>query len=176
MKKNYYNTSIYDIVTEADVSIGTFYNYFPDKISMYKYVVLKHGQDIRKFIAKGLSKTGITDRKKMEREGIKLYLDYCLKNPRVINIIWQSHFVAPELFIAYYDNFGKQYEKQLASAVAVGEVYPADLEVVSYMLMGMSNFLAIKYVEFGDHNNLTDERLYEIVDQVMEILQRGMFV
>jgi len=176
MEKNYYNTSINDIVTAAQVSIGTFYNYFPDKISMYKYIVLKHGQQIRRFIAKGLSERKLLNRQEMEREGIKLYLDYCVENPHVIKIIWQSHFVAPELFIAYYDNFGKQYEKQLQTAVDAGEMHPADLEIVSYILMGTSNFLAIKYVEFGDVDSLTDKRLYDIVDEVMAILRRGMFL
>ncbi|MDR2167303.1 MAG: TetR/AcrR family transcriptional regulator [Clostridiales bacterium] len=175
MEKNYYNASICDIVTGAGVSIGTFYNYFPDKLSMYKYIVLKYGQDIRRHIATGLSAQNLDSRHQMEREGIKLYLDYCKENPHVINIIWQSLFVAPELFIAYYDNFGKQYERQLAEAIKAGEVNPVNLEVASFVLMGLSNFLALKYVAFAPPGGLSDAEIYGIVDAVMVILRDGLF-
>ena len=174
-EKNYYNTSISDIVTGANASIGTFYNYFPDKISMYKYIVLKYGQDIRRYIATGLSKMQLASRVDMEREGVKLYFDYCIENPHVINIIWQSLFVAPELFIAYYDDFGKQYERQLSDAVLAGEVNPVNLEVASYVLMGASNFLAIKYVVFGHQKNINSNDLYAMVDDFMAILKQGLF-
>ncbi|MCL2170265.1 MAG: TetR/AcrR family transcriptional regulator [Defluviitaleaceae bacterium] len=173
--KNYYEACISEIVAAAEVSIGTFYNYFPDKLSMYKYIVLKYGQDIRRHIATGLSTMQLEGRFEAEREGIRLYLDFCIQNPHVINIIWQSLFVAPDLFIAYYDDFGRQYARQLADAVETGEVHPGDLEVASFVLMGASNFLAIKYVAFGIEEDLTNERLYEIVDEVMLILGRGLF-
>jgi len=175
VEKNYYEACVSDIVTAADVSIGTFYNYFHDKLSMYKYIVLKYGQDIRRHIAIGLSKMNLNSRYDLEREGIKLYLEYCIANPHAFNIIWQSLFIAPELFAAYYNDFGKQYERQLADAVNSGEVYSGNLEVASYVLMGASNFLAIKYVVFGSQDDMSNERLYEIVDEVMLILERGLF-
>ena len=176
IEKNYYEACVSDIVTAADVSIGTFYNYFHDKLSMYKYIVLKYGQDIRRHIATGLSKMNLNSRYDLEREGIKLYLDYCIANPHAFNIIWQSLFIAPELFIAYYDNFGKQYEQKLEDAAANGEVHHGNLEVASFVLMGTSNFLAIKYVVFGPQDGMTDEKLYEIVDEVMLIFKRGLFI
>jgi len=172
-EKNYYEACISQIVAAAEMSIGTFYNYFPDKLSMYKYIVLKYGQDIRRHIATGLSEMKPKSRFDAEREGIRLYLEYCRSNPHVLNIIWQSLFVAPELFIAYYDDFSKNYQRQLQDAVDAGEVYAGNLEVASYVLMGTSNFLSIKYIVFG--NATSQEEMYEIVDEVMTILERGLY-
>jgi len=173
VEKNYYEACISQIVAAADVSVGTFYNYFSDKLSMYKYIVLKYGQDIRRYIATGLSQMELKNRPQAEREGIKLYMEYCAKNPHVLNIIWQSLFVAPELFIAYYDDFSQHYQRQMQKAVDAGEVHEGNLEVASYVLMGASNFLSIKYVVFGE--DITEERMYEIVDEVMLLLKRGLF-
>ena len=171
--KNYYEACIKQIAEAADMSVGTFYNYFPDKLSMYKYIVLKYGQDIRRYIAHGLSEMTLTSRVQAEREGIKLYLDFCIKNPHVLNIIWQSLFVAPDLFIAYYDDFANKYKAQLEVAKEAGEVHEGNMEVASYVLMGASNFLAIKYVVFG--KDTTDTRMYEIVDEMMSILKHGLY-
>ena len=38
-EKGYYNTSVTDITTEASVAPGTFYIYFPDKKSVFRYLL-----------------------------------------------------------------------------------------------------------------------------------------
>lgn len=175
-EKNYYSASVSEIVLRAGISVGTFYIYFNDKLSLYKYMVLQYGRRLRKHIAKRLSTMELTSRFEMEREGMKIFLDFCIEKPSTFSIIWQSLFVAPELFIDYYDDFGKQYEKRLGDAVRTGEVHPINLEVASYVLMGASNFLALKYITFGPPTPLNDEQLYRIVDDLMGILQNGIFI
>ncbi len=176
-EKNYYEASVSEIVSRAGMSIGAFYVYFNDKLSLYKYMVMQYGRRLRKRISMELSKKKhLTTRYELEREGMKIFLDFCIERPYTFPIVWQSLFVAPELFIDYYDDFGKNYEKQLGEAVRSGEIYPANLEVLSYMLMGISNFLALKYVKFGPPQPLDDEQLYRIVDEMMLVLSRGMFI
>ena len=174
-EKNYYSTSVSEIVLQAGISVGTFYIYFNDKLSLYKYMVLQYGRRLRRHIAQRLSAMELTSRFDMEREGMKLFLDFCIEKPSTFSMVWQSLFVAPELFIDYYDDFGKQYEKRLGDAVRSGEVYPINLEVASYVLMGASNFLALKYVTFGPPTPLNDEQLYRIVDALLFILKNGRF-
>lgn len=45
--------------------------------------------------------------------------------------------------------------------------------IMSYFLMGVSNFIGLKYVMFDDNN---DDNFDEVVDKVMDILQSGMFL
>jgi len=175
-EKNYYSTSVNDIVLKAGISIGTFYIYFNDKLSLYKHIVLQYGHKVRKYIASRLAEMNLNTRYEMEREGLKLFLDYCGEDPSIYYIIWQSLFIVPDLFIEYYDDFCKQYEKQLADAVRSGEVHHMNLEVASYVLMGSINFLAMKYVIFGPPSGMTDKQRYQIVDDLLLMLTQGLFI
>jgi len=175
-EKNYYSASVNDIVQKAGISIGTFYIYFNDKLSLYKYIVLQYGYVVRKYISSRLAAKDLSTRHEMEREGFKLFLDFCADNSAIFYIVWQSLFVTPNLFIEYYDNFCKQYEKQLSDAVRSGEVRLMNLEVASYVLMGSINFLAIKYIIFGPPSGLTEEQRYHVVDDFMIILKQGLLI
>jgi len=172
----YYGTRIEDIAKSIDVSVGTFYIYFHDKLGLYKYIVLQYCQKLRKYIATRLAAMNLTTRIEIEREGLKLFLGFCVENPAIFHLIWQSLFVAPELLIEYYDDFCKQYEKQLSYAVRSGEVRHMNLEVLSYALMGSINLLAMKYVIFSPPSGVTDEQLYRVVDEWMLVLKHGMFI
>jgi hypothetical protein len=72
----------------------------------------------------------------------------------------------------YYDTFAERYSKGMIEGQEAGEVIDADPEVISYILMGVSNFIGLKYVMFDDENKDYDY----IVDQVIEILDKGLFI
>ena len=175
-EKSYYSASVSEIVAEAGISVGTFYIYFPDKLSVYRYVLMRLGHRIRKFIATRLISMNLQDRSEMEREGIKAFLDFCVDHPSAFSIVWQSLFVAPDLFIAYYDDFSRQYQGRLQQAADAGEIQPLDLEVVSYALMGITNFLALKYTLFAQPQKINDAELYRVVDQILRILKSGLYI
>ncbi len=82
-------------------------------------------------------------------------------------------FVDKDIFKEYYQNFSSAYVDKLSTSVASGEVDAAiDLETLSYILMGISNFVGLQ-VLFRE--TLTDMDLDRIVDQVMYVLKNGMF-
>ncbi|MDX9808420.1 MAG: hypothetical protein RBS87_07700, partial [Acholeplasma sp.] len=78
-----------------------------------------------------------------------------------------------DIFKEYYQNFSHAYIEKLTESVQTGEVDAAiDLETLSYILMGISNFVGLQ-VLFRE--TLTDMDLDRIVDQVMYVLKNGMF-
>jgi hypothetical protein len=82
-------------------------------------------------------------------------------------------FADKALFKEYYETFSHDYQRQLKAAVDHGELRDdIDLETLSYVLMGISNFVGLQ-VLFRD--TLTDKDLDFITDQVMKILKDGMF-
>jgi hypothetical protein len=82
-------------------------------------------------------------------------------------------FVDKDIFKEYYQNFSHAYIEKLTGSVQTGEVDAAiDLETLSYILMGISNFVGLQ-VLFRE--TLTDMDLDRIVDQVMYVLKNGMF-
>lgn len=167
-KNGYYGTSISDITRGADVALGTYYVYFTDKISIYKYLLLQYSHDIRKQIA--ISIEGIEDRRESERVGLRSFLEYISTNKHIYNIIWESLYIDKQLFVDYYTDFAKAYGDQIIAAQHKGEMKEFDPEVGSYMLMGIANFIGLKWIMFDDKKNFD-----EIVDETVRILDIGMF-
>lgn len=169
-EKGYHNTSIVDITNNADIGLGTFYIYFKDKYSIYKYLLLRYSHKIRKAIA--TETTGIDDRLEMERVGLKTFLHFIRDNKHAYNIIWESLYIDKQLFVEYYDLFAERYTKGMKEAQANGQVIDIDPTTLSYILMGVSNFIGLKYVMFDDDNNDFDK----VVDDVISVISKGMFI
>jgi AcrR family transcriptional regulator len=163
-KRGYYNTAISDIATAAKVAPGTIYIYFTDKYSLYCHLLKTYGHQIRRNIAEAVK--GITDRLEIERVGLLSFLQHVRRQPYMYKIIWESLYINPDLFVEYYEDFAKRYKTQLDQAGH--EVTQMDSTVMAYILMGISNFIGLKYV-FFDH----EADLNQVVDQVMRFYRHG---
>ena len=163
-RKGYYNTGINDIATRAKVASGTIYLYFDDKYSLYVHLLTQYGHRIRKEIAKSTEKCA--NRHELEREGLLAFLRLVKKRPHMYNIIWESLYIDPKLFAEYYETFASRYKHQLD--MAQGEVTQMDTTVMAYCLMGISNFLGLKYVFFDK-----DADLEYVVDEALKFLSLG---
>jgi len=170
-KNGYQATSINEIIHKAGIATGTFYLYFDDKFALYSYLLAKYRKSIRKAISEGIANA--TSRYEKERLGLRAFLKFAWQDPLAYRIIWESMFVDKELFQEYYETFSHDYTRQLNHAVKSGEVRDdVDLETLSYVLMGISNFVGLQ-VLFRE--TLTDKDLDRIIEQVMKILDSGMF-
>ena len=167
----YLATSINEIIKNADIATGTFYKYFDDKRAVYNYLLHDYSVRIRGRISEAIN--SCTTRYEKERIGLKTFIEFALEDKLSYRLIWESLFVDKNLFIDYYENFSRSYVKQLEIAVKNGEVDSSiDLETLSYVLMGISNFVGLQVV-FKD--TISAEELDYITDQVMQILKQGMF-
>jgi AcrR family transcriptional regulator len=169
-EKGYHGTTVADITQKAGVAAGTFYLYFPSKMSLYRHLLNELSRDIRKEIASNIDRSKA--RSVQERAGIKAFLEYAIKNPHMYQIIWESLYIDRSLFQSYYDAFAKRYVKGLATAQENGEMDGLDLEIVAYILMGITNFLGLKIIlDMGQ----TQSKIEEVVDTIMHILNHGLF-
>jgi AcrR family transcriptional regulator len=169
-EKGYFNTTIADITNSAGIAAGTFYLYFPNKLALYNYILIQYQHEIRKRIAERVSK--VEGRFEKEKEGIKTFIKFAIENPHSYNIIWESLYIDKSLFINYYDDFAKRYERGLKQSIVDGEMYDVNTELVSYILMGVANFVGLKVLlDLGNDNDDIDA----IVDQVMTIIKSGIF-
>lgn len=169
-EKGYHRTSISDITNKSGIALGTFYIYFKDKYNLYKFLLLRYSHEIRKAIAKDIKED--TTRLKKEEIGLRAFLIYIKENKHVYNIIWESLYIDKQLFVEYYENFAQRYAKGIIEAQEEGEMLELDPEVMSFYLMGISNFIGLKYVMFDDES---EETIDEVVEKVMVLVKRGMF-
>ncbi|MHC1786543.1 MAG: TetR/AcrR family transcriptional regulator [Christensenellales bacterium] len=164
-KRGYHNTSMNEIATRAKVALGTIYIYFDDKYSLYCHLLTQYGHYIRQEIAKAT--LDCRDRYTMERQGLLAFLLLVRKRPYMYNIIWESLYINPELFVAYYESFARRYKTQLDKAA--GEVTSMNNTVLAYVLMGIANFIGLKYVFFDKQADLE-----QVVDEVMKVYSQGI--
>jgi len=169
-KNGYHATTIADITDDAGVAAGTLYLYFPSKLVLYQHLLLTFSHNIRRYIAARVNK--MESRYEKEREGVKAFIEYARKNPEMYNIIWESLYIDRDLFRDYYMSFAQRYKKGLDAAVKQGELRDVDTDVVSFVLMGIANFIGLKVVfKLGEHN----EDLDYVVDVAMDLIKNGLF-
>lgn len=170
-KNGYLATSVNEIIEKSGIATGTFYIYFDDKFALYSYILAKYRKLIRKTISEAIKDAHT--RYDKERLGLRAFLKFAWEDPLAYRIIWESMFVDQKLFKEYYQTFSTDYQRQLKRSVEGNEVKDdIDLETLSYILMGISNFVGLQ-VLFRD--TLTDKDLDRICDEVMKVLDHGMF-
>ncbi|ERJ11821.1 TetR/AcrR family transcriptional regulator [Haloplasma contractile] len=168
-EKGYYNTSINEIADRASVAPGTFYIYFNDKLSVYRYILLQFSTAIRKQIK--VATQDLTTRFEIEFIGLKTYLEFFKNHKSLDRLIWECQYVDYDLFRNYYESFADGYIKGIKEAQKNKEIKDIDPTTVSYMLMGISSFIGLKYINFDDVDNLD-----QIIEDVMSILKDGLFI
>lgn len=168
-EKGFHKGGISDITKKAGVGHGTFYVYFDSKISVYRYLLVEYGKRIRAKSNEAIS--GCANRKEAERVGIRSFFEFVLADQGIFSIIWESLYIDKSLFDEFYTTFSKSYVHRLEQAQLDGEVRDIDPKVLSYVLMGITNFVALNSLVLKQENNID-----HLVDEIMKVLENGMFV
>ncbi len=168
-EKGYHNSSISDITGRAGVAAGTFYVYFDGKYNLYKFLLYQCSHTIRRHLSQATAHC--TTRREVERVGLRAWLEYTMENQYVYHIIWESLYVDYNLFREYYETFSSNYQRGLSQAVEQQELGDIDPEVLSFALMGITNFLGLNWCLFERNPDKIDH----VVEEFMKILDHGIF-
>ncbi|MFW5888984.1 MAG: TetR/AcrR family transcriptional regulator [Bacillota bacterium] len=170
-ESGYHSTSINDIIAKARVAVGTYYIYFNSKLALYLYLLDEYQEKIRESARKAIK--GLDSRKAIERAGLKAFIMYVIKEPLAYKLIWESLFVNEEIFVDYYSSFSKAYLENLERYAKKGDIRnDIDLETVSFILMGIANFVGLQIL-FKENPKEVDVDF--VVDETMKLLDKGLF-
>src|SRR5947209_3125140 len=147
-EKNYFQVSIADITREAGTGNGTFYLYFPSKEAAFRELVQQRGHELR--AATRLATAGAHDRVEAERRGFAAFFDFINEHPALYRVVRQAEFVDEELFREYYTVFADGYCSAMQEAMDRGEIAQLNAEVVAYCLMGIGDFIGMRWVLWQD--------------------------
>lgn len=168
-KVGFEQASIAGITQKAKVALGTFYVYFPDKTSIFVEVVDELSRRLRTAIAEAVG--GKDHRLDVEREGFRAFFRFAAEHRALYRIVRQAEFVDEACYRRYYERFAAGYTQGLRAAMARGEVRKMDPEQVAYCLMGIGDFLGMRWVEWRNENEL--ER---VLDTAMDFIEHGLAV
>lgn len=164
----YFSVSVSDICKKAHTAVGTFYIYFDSKTDLYRYLVEIYKRQIKARLAVAIAPC--KTRREKEKEGIKCFVRYAVKNPNVYHIIWGSLAVEKQMFEDYYVSFAQSYARALQQDK--DELSTEDVTSLAYMLMGVTNFIGLRAIFEG----MDDEQIDAFIERsIMPMLANGAF-
>ncbi|HVE85117.1 MAG TPA: TetR/AcrR family transcriptional regulator [Myxococcales bacterium] len=166
-ERGYEHASVAEITQRAGVAQGTFYVYFPDKLTVFVKLVDDLGDRLRAEIRQGI--TGLTDRIDVEREGFRSFFKFVARHRALYRIVRQAEFVDRAAFERYYRRMGDAYARGLKDAAEKGQIEPLDPEITAYGLMGLADFLGMRFILWE-----SAPQIDRVLEQAMALIRFGM--
>ena len=166
-ESGYERASIVEITRHADVALGTFYVYFPNKQAIFSELVTELGHGLRRRLAEAIGE--LSNRIEIEEAGCRAFLEFVRAHRNLYRIVRQAEFVDESLYRSYYQRLASSYVRGLERAVDAGEIRDLDPETVAYALMGIFDFLGMRWVLWNDR--LPPRR---VVEDVFRLIRHGL--
>jgi AcrR family transcriptional regulator len=144
-ERGYHQAGIAEITQRAEVALGTFYLYFPDKHTVFADLVRTLNHRLRKEIQAAIAE--IDDRVDQEVAGFETFFRFVERHRNLYLTMAQAQAVAPDLYRWHYETLARGYVRGLRDAQAKRQIAP-DLDPVTtaYSLMGMAEALGMRWV------------------------------
>jgi AcrR family transcriptional regulator len=141
----YHNAGIVEITQRANVALGTFYLYFPDKKAIFADLVRALNTRLRAAIRERIA--DVDERIEQEITGFETFFEFVRKHRNLYRVIRQAETVDEELYRWHYRTLAQGYVRGLRRAQAAGQVrVDLEPESLAYALMGMAEVLGSRYV------------------------------
>lgn len=166
--RGYHGASVVEITKQAGVGLGTFYLYFPSKIEIYRHL-LRTRQD--EFIQEARrAYEGATDHRAVVQGAFRAFFDWIGHRPMVLRLMREAEFVDPSLLADLYRTPAEEFRVRLARAMEHGYISPTDAEVLAWCLMGMAEFVTLRWIVWTDKSELDPEQFQAFVQIVSRAL------
>lgn len=162
-ERGFYEARISEITRQSGVALGTFYLYFSSKEEIFRALVETLNHDLRRSLAEGVR--GLKTRSEIEAKGLRAFLHFLQRHRKLYRIVKQAEIVDPPLFQWYYQRIAEGYARGLQEAMNEGEFRRRDPELIAFALMGIGDFVGMRYVTLEDQ--LSEARLDDLVDFIL---------
>ncbi|HUG84334.1 MAG TPA: TetR/AcrR family transcriptional regulator [Euzebya sp.] len=164
----WYDASVVKITEAAEVAQGTFYRYFLSKQALFDELVTDLNRRVRRAMSEAAA-SGAT-RTERERLGFAAFFRFTAQHPGLYRIIRQAEFASPGALHLHYDRIASGYVTGLREAMAAGEIVAGDPEVLAWALMGVGELVGMRWVLWGD----SDEVPGHVLDEVLAFVTRAL--
>jgi AcrR family transcriptional regulator len=166
-EKSYFTVSIADITREAGTGSGTFYIYFPSKEAAFRELVQQRGHELR--MVTRMAAEGAPNRLEAEKRAFARFFEFISRHGNLYRVVRQAEFVDQALLREFYSAMAEGYTVALQQAMDAGDVRRMDPEVLAYCLMGVGDFVGMRWVVWPNGQIPT-----VVLEQVMEFVTRGL--
>ncbi|HET6449514.1 MAG TPA: helix-turn-helix domain-containing protein [Conexibacter sp.] len=135
--------SIRDVVRRSGLAAGTFYNYFPDKQSVFQAVLEEHTTELRRRLRESRSRA--RDAEAIVREGFQTYFSFIVEDRPLFEMLRRNAGTVRELFDTPALELGiLELREDLA---ALDELSALDLDALAAAMGGVAFELGIRLSE-----------------------------
>ncbi len=168
-RRGYHAAGVADIIAEAGVARGTFYNYFPSKRAVFAAVL----DAVMAELDRAVRPIDVAEPIGPQVRDNFLRVVRALTDPEVTRLLFaEAHGLdaeADEALRAFYEGAVARVSRALHTGRALGIVRDGDLDLTARCLLGMVKEPAIEAALAGE--SLDAARL---VDEILRILTEGM--
>ncbi|HWF57805.1 MAG TPA: TetR/AcrR family transcriptional regulator [Candidatus Dormibacteraeota bacterium] len=168
-RRGFHDASIAEITQGAGVAQGTFYLYFESKRDLLRAVVEERGHELRATLARATE--GVSGRVAKEHAGFAAFFTWMARHRALYLIVRQVEYVDSEVYRAWYRQLADGYAAALQRSADAGEIGQFDdVETLAYALMGIGDFVGLRWLVIEKHRTVPPRALATIVQLVERAL------
>jgi hypothetical protein len=104
-----------------------------------------------------------------ERAGFGAFFQFIGAHRNLYRVVRQAEFVDEELYRGYYRRLAAGYASGLEAAMNAGQVMRLDPETLAYCLMGIGDFLGMRWVLWEERDPPA-----HVIDTMTALIHHGM--
>lgn len=168
-RRGFQFASIAEITQGAGVAQGTFYLYFDNKRELMRAVIEERGHELRATLSRATA--AAAGRVDKEKAGFVAFFAWMARHRALYRVVRQAEYIDADLYRGWYGQLADGYVAALRAAMAAGEIAGVeDVETLAYALMGVGDFVGMRWLVFEDRHAVPPRA----VDTVVSILERAL--
>ena len=138
--------SVRDIIRRTDLAAGTFYNYFPDKESIFRSLLEEAGEEARGRVR--AARRAATDPRSFIEGGYRAYFEWIVEDPSTVALLARNMGAIRTIFDDLVTPLGvAELEEDLRTGVAAGLLPDLDVEYCSHVMVSTGLTLGERLIE-----------------------------
>jgi len=138
--------SVRDIIRRTDLAAGTFYNYFPDKASIFRALVDEVGTEARRRVR--TARRNASTPRAFVQDGYRAYFEYIVEDPADHAFIARNAGTIRTLFDDGQIPLGTdELAEDLRAAITAGHLPSVDVEYTAHVMMAVGLELGLRLLE-----------------------------
>lgn len=170
-EKGYYATAVDDIVHVSGTSKGSFYNFFPNKQSIFMALVDR----VNRLMVERVEAAIQNERGALNKVDVALQavIEHFSRHRRLARILLieaagLGHSFNEKLF-DLHKSFSQLIKKYLDQAVSEGSIPPLETELAAYVWLGAINEVVMRWLHTGE-----PEKLHDVIPHLRLYLLRSI--
>jgi AcrR family transcriptional regulator len=159
--RGYHSTSIVEITKQAGVGLGTFYIYFPSKIEIYRHLLRARQHEFIEAARRAYEDPA--NQHRVVQGAFQAFFDWFAGRPAILRLLREAEFVDPSLLSELYRAPADEFRERLGRAMELGYIAPADPDVLAWCLMGMAEFMTLRWIVWSGSKKIDPGRFEAFV-------------